>query len=140
MDGTNALQRAGMRAAEMLASRWAPLAIALAGIFVFSFAWGSWNETAGVHDEMSYLFQAKLFASGRWTAPPPPIPEFFEQWHLFVVPRYASKYPPGHALLMVPGIWLGLPGLMPVVIGAVAGALVFSIARRLVNGVVAFGS
>lgn len=138
MDGTNVLQRAGIRVAELLASRWAPLAIALAGIFVFSFAWGSWNETAGVHDEMSYLFQAKLFASGRWTAPPPPIPEFFEQWHLFVVPRYASKYPPGHALLMVPGVWLGLPGLMPVVIGALAGTLVFSIARRLVNGLVAF--
>lgn len=132
------LQRAGMRVAGSLESRRAPLAIALAGIFIFSIAWGSWSETAGIHDEMSYLFQAKLFASGRWTAPPPPIPEFFEQFHLFVVPRYASKYPPGHALLLVPGIWLGLPGLMPVLIGATAGALVFSIARRLSNGVVAF--
>lgn len=131
------LRGAGARAVALLASRWAPLAIALAGIVVLSFAWGSWNETAGVHDEMSYLFQAKLFASGRWTAPPPPIPEFFEQYHMFVVPRYASKYPPGHALLLVPGIWLGVPGLMPVVIGGIAGALLFSIARRLTNGVVA---
>lgn len=135
---TMMLQRAGMRVAGLLESRWAPLAITLAGIVTFSIAWGSWSETAGIHDEMSYLFQAKLFASGRWTAPPPPIPEFFEQFHLFVVPRYASKYPPGHALLLVPGIWLGLPGLPPVLIGAAAGALVFSIARRLANGVVAF--
>lgn len=131
------LRGAGARAVELLASRWAPLAIAVLGIIILSFAWGSWNETAGVHDEMSYLFQAKLFASGRWTAPPPPIPEFFEQYHLFVVPRYASKYPPGHALLLVPGIWLGVPGLMPVIIGGIAGALIFSIVRRLTNGVVA---
>lgn len=134
------LRRTGERAARFLESRWAPLAIALAGIVALSFAWGSWNETAGVHDEMSYLFQAKLFASGRWTAPPPPIPEFFEQYHTFVVPRYASKYPPGHAVLLVPGIWLGVPGLMPVIIGGIAGALLFSIARRLANGIVGLWS
>jgi hypothetical protein len=132
------LRGAGVRVAAWLESRWAPLALFAIAAIVFTLAWGSWTAIPVIHDEASYLFQAKLFASGRWTAPPPPIPEFFEQWHVFVVPHYASKYPPGHALLLAPGVLLGLPGMMPVLLGAATGALVFSIARRLSNGVIAF--
>lgn len=132
-----AVRDAGRRIADALESRWAPLAIALATIFVLSSAWGSWNEIPMIHDEASYLFQAKLFAQLRWAAPSPPIPEFFEQFHVFVVPTYASKYPPGHSLLLVPGIWLGVPGLMPVVISGITAALVYSIARRVADGAVA---
>ena len=129
---------AGERFARWLESpRWAPLVVALLTTIILTIAWGSWRQIPVVHDEASYLFQAKLLASGHWTAPSPPVPEFFEQFHVFVVPRYASKYPPGHALLMVPGIWLGLPGMMPVLITAAAAALVFAITRRLTNGVVA---
>jgi hypothetical protein len=54
-----------------------------------------------------------------------------------VTPRLAPKYPPGHALALVPGIWLGLPGLMPVLLGGVAGGLLFALARRLAGGWVA---
>ena len=132
------VRAAGARVAAWLESRWAPLALFAVAAVIFTLAWGSWTAIPVIHDEASYLFQAKLFASGRWTAPSPPIPEFFEQWHVFVVPHYASKYPPGHALFLVPGILLGLPGMMPVLLGAATGVLVFSIARRLSNGVVAF--
>ncbi len=129
---------AGVRVAAWLESRSAPIVLgAIAGV-MFAIAWGSLRQIPVVHDEGSYLFQAKLFATGHWTMPSPPAPEFFEQWHVFVVPHYASKYPPGHALLMVPGIWLGLPGLMPVLIGAATAMLVFVTARRLTNGVIAF--
>ncbi|MFL5562749.1 MAG: ArnT family glycosyltransferase [Gemmatimonadaceae bacterium] len=132
------VQRAGVRVATWLESRHAPLAIGVVTAIMLTLAWGSWTQIPVIHDEASYLFQAKLFASGHWTAPSPPAPEFFEQWHVFVVPHYASKYPPGHALLLVPGIWLGLPGMMPVIISAITAALVFSVARRLTNGVIAF--
>ncbi|HEX2780614.1 MAG TPA: hypothetical protein VHM30_14010, partial [Gemmatimonadaceae bacterium] len=133
------VRTAGLRVARWLDHpRWAPLAIFAITAIVLTLAWGSWREIPVIHDEASYLFQAKLFASGHWTAASPPIPEFFEQFHVFVVPKYASKYPPGHALLMVPGIWLGLPGMMPVLLSAAAAGLVFSIARRLTNSIVAF--
>ncbi|NUQ19386.1 MAG: hypothetical protein HOQ09_00310 [Gemmatimonadaceae bacterium] len=133
------VRTAGERFARWLEHpRWAPLAIALLTTVILTLAWGSWREIPIIHDEASYLFQAKLFASGHWTAPSPPVPEFFEQFHVFVVPHYASKYPPGHALLMVPGIWLGLPGMMPVLLSAAAAALVFSIARRITNATIAF--
>jgi len=133
-----AVQRAGVRVAAWLESRWAPIAIGVVTAIILTIAWGSWRQIPVIHDEASYLFQAKLFASGHWTAPSPPVPEFFEQWHVFVVPHYASKYPPGHALLLVPGIWLGLPGMMPVILSAITAGLVFSVARRLTNGVIAF--
>ncbi|HET9004003.1 MAG TPA: hypothetical protein VFN39_08380, partial [Gemmatimonadaceae bacterium] len=134
-----AVRTIGLRVAAWLESpRQAPFVIALATVVILTAAWGSWREPPVVHDEASYLLQAKLFANGHWTAPSPPLPEFFEQYHVFVTPRYASKYPPGHALLLVPGIWLGVPGLMPVLLSAIAAALIFAIARRLTNGIVAF--
>jgi hypothetical protein len=133
-----AVQRAGVRVAGWLESRWAPAAIAVVTAIILTYVWGSWQQIPVIHDEASYLFQAKLFATGHWVAPSPPLPEFFEQRHVFVVPHYASKYPPGHAMLMVPGIWLGMPGMMPVLLSAITAGLVFSLARRLTNGIVGF--
>lgn len=97
------------------------------------YVWGSLNDVPNIHDEASYLLQAKLFASGHWTRPAAPIPAFFEQFHIFVDPVIASKYPPGHSLLLVPGVWLGMPGLVPMLLVAASGALVFALARRLTN-------
>ena len=53
--------------------------------------------------------------------------------HVFIEPAVFAKYPPAHALTLVPGIWLGLPGLMPALMTGIAGALVFWLARRLAN-------
>ena len=94
---------------------------------------GAWTPYARVHDEASYLLQAQTFAHFRWVNPSPPIPAFFEQYHVFVEPAFFSKYPPGHGLLMVPGVWLGLPALVPMLLHGVAGALLFMLARRVAN-------
>src|SRR5262249_15335516 len=83
--------------------------------------------------ERAYLLQAEIFARGHWTAPSPPLAAFFEQMHVFIEPAVFAKYPPAHALTLAPGVWLGLPGLMPVGMSGVAGALVFWMARRLPN-------
>lgn len=110
--------------------RYAPAFIGVVTGAVVWYVWGSLNATAPVHDEASYLLQARMFAHFHWTMPSPPLPEFFEQYHVFVTPTFASKYPPGHALMLVPGIWLSLPGLMPVVLSGLAAALLFMIVRR----------
>ena len=60
-------------------------------------------------------------------------PEFFEQYHVLVTPVYAGKYPPGHSLLIAPGNWVGMPGLVPVLLAGIAGALLFLLARRYAN-------
>jgi hypothetical protein len=112
-------------------SRFAPLVAALMTMAVILYEWGSLRQIPIVHDEASYLLQAETFARGRWAMPSPPIPSFFEQFHVFVTPTFASKYPPGHGLLLVPGIWLGLPGLMPLLLNGIAGALLFMLVRRV---------
>lgn len=99
--------------------------------------WGSLGQLSWLSDEASYLLQAKLFAAGRWSAPPPPLPAFFEQAHVLLDPSYASKYPPGHALLLAPGVLLGLPGLVPVLLSGITGALMFILARQVSNAWVA---
>ena len=117
--------------------RYAPIVVGIATGAVVWYVWGSLNAVAPVHDEASYLLQARTFASFHWAMPSPTLPEFFEQYHAFVTPTYASKYPPGHGILLVPGIWLSLPGLMPIVLSAIAGALLFLLVRRVANGWIA---
>jgi 4-amino-4-deoxy-L-arabinose transferase-like glycosyltransferase len=125
---------------RFLAGRAAPALFGLASSLLYGWIWGSLDGVPTVHDEAAYVLQAKLFAAGEWTAPPPPFPEFFEQIHVFVTPFLASKYPPGHSIALTPGIWLGLPGLMSIVLSGVAGALVFLLARRLANPWVALAA
>ena len=120
-------------ATRALSWRLFPIIVGAATALFMTWLWGGLDQVAVIHDEAAYLLQAKLYASGHWTAPGPPMPEFFEQYHVLVTPRLTPKYFPGHALMMVPGIWLGLPGLMPVLLLGVCGALVFDLARRMTN-------
>jgi hypothetical protein len=121
------------RAAAFLSGRRAPVVAGIVTLLFVRIVWGSFHEPGVAHDERAYLLQAEIFASGRWTAPSPPIAAFFEQMHVFIEPAVFAKYPPAHALTLVPGVWLGLPGLMPALMTGVAGALVFWLARRLAN-------
>ena len=117
--------------------RLVPVAVALVTMGVIWYVWGSLRQVPVVHDEASYLLQAETFARGRWAMASPPLPAFFEQFHVFVAPTFASKYPPGHGILLVPGIWLGLPGLVPLLLNGLAAALLFILVRRVTNGWVA---
>jgi len=121
----------------LLASRWAPGAAGLITFVIVWIVWGSLDEPGISHDERAYLLQAQIFAKGWLKGPSPPVPAFFEQVHVFVQPAVFAKYPPAHAITLVPGIWLHLPGLVPALLAGVSGALIFWIARRLANGWVA---
>jgi hypothetical protein len=114
-----------------LAGRIAPILAGAVSALIVLFVWGSLNEPGNIHDEHAYLLQAEIFAAGRWTGEPPPVSDFFEQTHVFIEPHLVAKYPPGNSLLLVPGVWLGLPGLIPVLLSGVAGALLFAIVRRV---------
>lgn len=122
-----------MGATRAISSKWFPLFVGAITAVFMTWLWGGLDQVAVIHDEAAYLLQAKIYAGGHWTAPGLPLPEFFEQYHVFVTPILVPKYPPGHAVLLVPGIWLGLPGLMPVLLLGLCGALVFEVARRLTN-------
>ena len=117
--------------------QYGPHAAAVVTIIVIWWTWGEGRPIPVVHDEMSYVLQSEIFARFRWTAPTPPIPEFFEQPHVLVVPAVASKYPPGHALLLALGAFLHFPPLVPLLLSAATAALIALLATRLTNAWVA---
>ncbi len=79
--------------------------------------WSSWiiyqSETTG-SDENSYIFQAHNFSQGCISRPAPVLKQSFDQ-DMIILDNGAgwlSRYPPGHPLWLVPGVWLGRLHLM----------------------------
>jgi len=125
-----ALGRLILRTEAALGSRVAPWVAGASSVLLVFWLWGgTLSPLPWVYDEAAYLLQARIFAGGHWAAPSPPLPEFFEQMHVFVTPALVPKYPPGHALLMVPGIWLGMPALIPLLLTGLTAGLLFAAAR-----------
>lgn len=83
------------------------------------------------NDGVSYRFQAQVFAGGEVVREVAPFEDSFLARQVLPGPRAASKYPPGHALLLTPGTWVGWPRLMPFLLLGLSTALVFALARRL---------
>jgi hypothetical protein len=125
---------------RFLAGRAAPILAGLITALLVAYIWNGIDAPGAYHDERAYLVQARLLATFSWTAPSPPIPIFWEMAHLFVEPAIFAKYPPGHALVLVPGIWLGAAGTVPILLAALSGALTFVLARRLAGVWVAAGT
>ena len=115
---------------------WLALSLGLASTLTYWWVWGSLRPLPGIHDEAAYLLQARIFASGHWTAPGRPLPEFFEQFHVLVTPVLAAKYPPGHSLLLTLGQLLGFPPLIPLLLNGLTGALVYLLSARLAGPLV----
>ena len=89
-----------------------------------------------VHDEFSYALMADTFAHGRISNPAPPLPEFFETFHVIVRPVYASKYFPAQGLLMALGQKLtGHPAVGVWLSSALACAATYWMLRAWINPV-----
>jgi hypothetical protein len=107
-----------------------PLLLGAVSAAVTFWVWSGGNFAPRFHDESAYLLQAGIFAEGRWSDPSPPLPEFFEQFHVLVAPTRAAKYPPGHAVLLAPGVLLRAPAAVPLLLVAGTAALLFVLTRR----------
>jgi 4-amino-4-deoxy-L-arabinose transferase-like glycosyltransferase len=127
----------GAAPARVLDSPAAVAAIFAATFVVLWYAWAQWTPTPVVHDELAYVLQAGIFARGRWALPSPQRPLFFEQPYVLVEPALASKYFPGHSILLTLGAIVGWMPLMPLVLQSTAAAMMFVLARRVANGAVA---
>ncbi len=76
-------------------------------------------------DEVAYIFQAKVFAQNRLSAPTPPLAQAF--WSPFVVDyggQRFGKYPPGWPFLLSLGMDLNKPWLVNALLGTVTLALI----------------
>lgn len=56
-----------------------------------------------VHDEFSYTVMADTFSHGHVANTPPPLPEFFDTFHVLMHPVYASKYFPAQGIFLAIG-------------------------------------
>ena len=122
------------RADTLLGHRRTPWAFAILTALTFWWVAGATLDVEPVStDEAAYLLQARIFAAGHVTAPAAPITEFFEQAWVVVTPRIYAKYPPGQSLALAPGVALGLPWLVPFLLNAVVGGLLFGLLRRAVG-------
>ena len=85
--------------------------------------WGTWTWPPAYHDEFSYLFQAKTLLAGRLYYPSHPLPDFFDMFHVLNEGVFASRYYPGNALWMLPGLAVGCAHLMYVVAAGLIAVL-----------------
>jgi hypothetical protein len=86
------------------------------------------------HDESVYLIEAHMLAHGRlWMPPyPPSLRDFFDSFYLIVDRVYAGMYPPGTAIMLLPGIWLGLGNwIMPILTAAAASAFLYLVLEEM---------
>jgi hypothetical protein len=80
-------------------------------------------------DELIYLHQAKIFSSGRVSVPAPEHFEFFRQVYMTTYPERFSVYPPLHPLVLVPGLLIGEPYVVPIALGLASLLLVLRFHR-----------
>jgi hypothetical protein len=88
-----------------------------------------------VPDEVAYLYQAKIFASGRLAGPAPPVDEvfnfFYPSFFLISDGEWSSIYTFGNSAVLAPGVLVGAPWLIPPLLGAGTVAFTFAIGRKL---------
>lgn len=83
-------------------------------------------------DSAAYLFQAKLLAGGSLSASAPPEFGFSPSPHVNIYrERWFSKYPFGTSLLLVPGVLLGVPWIVPALATGLTLLLFHEIVREL---------
>jgi len=86
-------------------------------------------------DESVYRYQAQLLASGRLTGSslPPELKLFLDRIFMINDGRMYGQYFVGWPALMVPGIWLGVPGLVNALYAGLTVPALFGIVRRVLG-------
>jgi len=112
-----------------------PAAVLLAIAFTFSAAAAGhfliFQNIPHINDEAAYMFQARLFASGRLYVSSPCAREFFDFPHMINNGRWLSQYPPGYPLLLSLGVAAGAPWLVNPILAALSILILYLLGRRL---------
>ncbi|MFO7733372.1 MAG: glycosyltransferase family 39 protein [Candidatus Aminicenantes bacterium] len=108
---------------------WLAAAFVLIATNVMSFT--LFDHIPHVNDEIAYLFQAKIFASGKLYLGSPCSPRSFDFPHIINNGRWYSQYPPGFPLLLLPGVLLGVPWLINPLLAVLAVILLYKLGCEL---------
>jgi 4-amino-4-deoxy-L-arabinose transferase-like glycosyltransferase len=126
-------------AASMSKLPWLAAGAVAAGAFgVALFLMRSYTQSMPhVQDSVTYVFQAKMLASGRLFGHPPPVPQVFDfETPPFLIVqsgKWASVYSFGHSLALAVGAWFGAMWVVPPLLGAGCIALTYAIGQKAYN-------
>jgi hypothetical protein len=114
-----------------------PLPVIGAALFVLIFcnlfSFLIFEHVPHVNDEIAYLFQAKLFLTGRLSAPSPCARESFDFPHIINNGRWYSIYPPGYPFLLMLGLFLRAPWLVNPLLAAGAIVVFYLLGKEFYN-------
>ncbi|MEE8523974.1 MAG: glycosyltransferase family 39 protein, partial [Thermoanaerobaculia bacterium] len=82
-------------------------------------------------DESAYRFMAQVLASGRMVAESPPLKLFFDNRFMINDGKLYAHFFIGWPALLVPGVLLGIPGLMNAVYSALTVPALYGVLKRL---------
>jgi hypothetical protein len=112
-----------------------PLPVILAAAFVFIvsnlFSYFIFEHIPHINDEIDYVFQAKVFLSGRLYASSPCGKEFFDFPHMINNGRWYSQYPPGFPFLLMIGLAANLSWIINPLLAALAILLFYYLGKEI---------
>jgi len=83
-------------------------------------------------DEIDTIFNARIFLQGKLWLDPPRFPEFVSALHVIDFGgKYLTHFPPGGALILAPGVALGIPWVIHPLLAASTSVLFWMLARRV---------
>ena len=94
------------------------------------FAWFLFRHVPSVADEISLLFQSRVFASGHLYLDPPAHVEFFRLDHIMDQGRWYSVYPPGHPAMLTLGELIGTPWLINPLAAALSAVVIYRLGKE----------
>jgi hypothetical protein len=106
-------------------------ALVVAGVFL-----GVFEAMPGFGDEMNYLIQGRIFASGRLSVPEPPDPAFFRVNWMDMFGKDGKVWgfhPPGNSALLALGWLIGARWLPVVLVGGLILAVQYLLALELLG-------
>jgi hypothetical protein len=114
-----------------------PWPVVVCALFVFVLtnvlSYFLFDHIPHVHDEIDYLFQAKIFKLGRLYMPSPPAKEFFDFPHIINNGRWYSQYTPGYPFLLLLGLVVGVPWILNPILAAFSIVLFYFLGKEIFN-------
>jgi hypothetical protein len=112
-----------------------PVVVSALFVFIFTnlFSFFIFNHIPRVHDEIDYLFQAKIFKSGRIYVPSPCAKESFDFSHMINNGQWYSHYTPGYPFLLLLGLLVQAPWLVNPLLAALSIILFYFLGKEIFN-------
>ncbi|MFB0564999.1 MAG: hypothetical protein ACETWK_04905, partial [Candidatus Aminicenantaceae bacterium] len=101
-------------------------------VFIFTnlFSFFVFHHIPHINDEISYLFQANIFKSGKLYAPSSCEKEFFNFTHIINNGKWYSQYTPGYPFLLMLALFINAPWLLNPLLAALSIILFYFLGKE----------